>query len=262
MTLYLHECKRGLKSFLIWSLSLGLLAVICLMLYPEMKDQSAQLNDMFSGLGSFTSAFGMDVLGFADAMGFYGIECGACLGLGGGLYAAFLGSGMISKEESGHTAEFLYTNPLSRTQILLQKYAALITQLIGFNLVWALFSLGSFAYIGEEPAWKAFLLFQFAQFVLQLELATFSFLFSAFLGRSSLGAGIGLMAAMYFLSMWGNISDSVDGVQFITPYWYADASRVIADAQIDGKLMLLGVLYLVIALLITIVGYNRKDITA
>lgn len=262
MTLYLHECKRGLKSFLIWSLSLGVLAIFCLILYPEMKGQADQIDDMFSSLGSFTSAFGMDVLGFGDAMGFYGVECGACLGLGGGLYAAFLGSGMISKEESGHTAEFLYTNPISRTYILFQKYTALVTQLLGFNLIWMICALGTFAYIGEEPAWKAFFLFQIAQFMLQLELATFSFLFSAFLGRSSLGAGIGLMAAMYFLSMWGNISDIVDGVQYITPYWYADASRVIAEAQIDGKLVALGIVYLVVALIITIIGYNRKDITA
>ena len=45
------------------------------------------VSDMFSSMGSFTAAFGMDKISFGNVMGFYGIECGNILGLGGAFFA-------------------------------------------------------------------------------------------------------------------------------------------------------------------------------
>lgn len=262
MTILLHELRRGAKSFWVWSLSVGALLLVCLMLYPGLKEQAGQVSEMFSNMGGFSAAFGMNVLGFGTAMGFYGIECGACLALGGGMYAAFVGSGLIAKEETGHTAEFLYTHPISRTRVLVEKFAALKLQLIGFNVVCVLFSLGGFAWAGETPAWKAFFLYQLAQLWLQIEIGALCFAISAFAGRSAFGAGLGLMALLYFLSLWGNISDQVTWVKYITPFWYADASRVIADSTLDLPLMGLGLLYMAAAFVAALVCYNHRDIRA
>ncbi len=151
MTIYWHELRRGAKAFWIWALSVGALALICMLLYPSMQKQADQVTAMFSQMGGFSSAFGMDVMNMGTAMGFYGIECGACLALGGGLYAAFAASALLSKEEIGHTAEFLYTHPISRTRVLVEKFAALKTQLIAFDLVWIACSLIGFWYAGEWP---------------------------------------------------------------------------------------------------------------
>ncbi|MDD4851092.1 MAG: ABC transporter permease subunit [Gemmiger sp.] len=262
MTIYLHELKRGTKSFWIWALSVGALALVCLLQYPQMQSQADAASAIFADLGGFTAAFGMDVLGFGTAMGFYGVECGACLGLGGGLYAAFAGSALLAKEETGHTAEFLYTQPISRARILGQKFLALTTQIVAFNLVWVACALAGFFYVGENPAWKAFWLYQLAQLLMQLEIAGFCFAVSACLGRAALGGGIGVMALLYFLSMWGNISDDVAWVKYITPYWYADAARILPEAKLDLPLMALGAAYLAAVLGATLWYYGKKDITA
>lgn len=262
MTIYLHELKRNAKAFWIWSVSVGALLLVCLALYPEMRGQAEAASEMFANLGGFSAAFGMDVLGFGTAMGFYGIECGACLSLGGGLYAAFAGSGLICKEETGHTAEFLYTHPISRSRVLMEKFAALKTQIFCFNLVCLLCALAGFWYVGEAPEWKAFLLYHLAQVWMQIELATLCFACSAFAGRAALGCGIGVMALGYFLALWGNISEKVDFVRYITPFWYADSSRVLADAALDWPLMLLGLGYGAAAFCAALWYYRKKDIGA
>jgi len=262
MTVYRYELRRSAKSFLIWSFSVGALALMCMLLYPSLQSQVATISDSFSEMGGFTAAFGMDVLNLGTLMGFYGIECGTCLGLGGGLYAAFTASGLLSGEELGHTAEFLYTHPLSRVRILTEKFAAFLTQLLAFNGVWVLCALAGFTYAGEAPAWKAFWLFQLAQLFLQAEIGAVCFLLSAFAGRGALGGGIGVMAAFYTLSLWGNISEKVDFVRFLTPYWYADASRVLPDASIDGGLLALSLCIAAASFLAALLYYDRRDIGA
>ncbi len=75
-------------------------------LFPEMKGQMDSVSDMFASMGSFTEAFGMDRLNFGTLIGFYAVECGNILGLGGAFYASLCAVGILSKEEKDKTAEF------------------------------------------------------------------------------------------------------------------------------------------------------------
>ena len=78
-----------------------------------------------SNMGSFSDAFGMNNLSFAHFTDYFSIECGNVMGLGGAVFAAITGVLMLSKEEKEHTAEFLFTHPLSRSRIVLEKLLAL-----------------------------------------------------------------------------------------------------------------------------------------
>lgn len=53
------------------------------------------------------AAFGMDKINFGEFIGFFGVECGNVLGMGGALYAALLGISALAKEEREHTVYFL-----------------------------------------------------------------------------------------------------------------------------------------------------------
>ena len=114
MTLVRHELKQGRTAFIIWTAAIGFLLAVCVFLFPEMKGQMEDVSDMFSSMGSFTAAFGMDRLNFGTLIGFYAIECGNVLGLGGAFYASLCAVGILCKEEKERTAEFLLTHPVSR----------------------------------------------------------------------------------------------------------------------------------------------------
>lgn len=262
MTIFRHELKRGRMAFLIWTGTIVFMIVICMFLYPEMKNQMSEINDMFASMGGFTAAFGMDKVSFGEVMGFYAIEGGNMLGIGGGFFAAYLGISILAKEEKERTAEFLLTHPVSRSSVLAQKLLAVIVQIIVMNVLVTGVAAGSFGAIGEELAVKEFLLLHGAFLVMQLEIACICFAISAFLKRGGIGIGLGLAAVLYFLNIICNISEKAEVLRYVTPFAYAEASDIVAEAGIDGMLMLLGVTYSLVAVVIGWLHYVRKDIAA
>ena len=48
-----HELNTQKLSLIIWSCSIGIFMAICVFIFPQMKDQSDQITDMFSSIGSF-----------------------------------------------------------------------------------------------------------------------------------------------------------------------------------------------------------------
>ncbi len=260
MIVFFHELKRGRIAFAIWTGVIAFMVIVCMALFPEMKEQMAGINDLFANMGSFTAAFGMDVVSFGEVMGFYAIECGNILGLGGAFYAALLGITALAKEEKEHTAEFLLTHPVTRFSVACQKLAAVFAQLLVMNLLVVAVALVSFRMIGEPLKTEEFLLLHGAFLVMQLEIAGICFGISAFVKGSGLGLGLGLAAVLYFLNIIANISDQAKVLRFITPFAYAEASKIVADARIDMELLGIGVLYGMIAVIVGIGYYRRKDI--
>lgn len=83
MTLMKHEMRQGKISLLVWTISIAFLIAMCIMLFPEMKGEMDSVSKLFASMGSFSSAFGMDKVNFGTLLGFYVVECGNILGLGG-----------------------------------------------------------------------------------------------------------------------------------------------------------------------------------
>ena len=240
MTLIKHELRQGRIPFLIWTASVGFLLAVCVFLFPEMKGQMEDVGDVFSSMGSFSDAFGMDRLNFGTLLGFYAIECGNVLGLGGAFFAALCGAGILSKEEKDRTAEFLLTHPVSRARIVTEKLVSVYAQIIAMNLVIYGISLGSIAAIGESVPWKELNLLHLAYFLLQAELAGICFGISAFVRRGSAGIGLGIAAGMYFLNLVANIAQAAEFLKYVTPFGYAEGADIIEKGCLDGTLVAIG----------------------
>lgn len=262
MTVCVHEIKRGRLALALWTGVLAFLILVCMALYPEMKEQMAGINALFSNMGSFTAAFGMDKVSFGEIMGFYAIECGNILGLGGAFFAALLGITALAEEERAHTAEFLLTHPVSRRSVGLQKYLAVILQLMIMNGVIVAVSVLSFQVIGENIQVKEFVLLHFAFLIMQIETAGICLGISAFLRGNTMGLGLGIAAVFYFLNLIRNISGKAEFLRWLTPFAYADASDIVAKGGIDEALAGLGLVYMVIGIFAGMWYYSKKDITA
>ena len=260
MTLLKHELKQGSRTLAIWTASIGFLVAICLFLFPEMKGEMDNVSDMFASMGSFTAAFGMDRLNFGTLIGFYAVECGNILGLGGAFFASLIAVSALAKEEKERTAEFLLSHPVSRVSVISSKLAALVIQIVVMNAVIFALSAACIAAIGEEPAWKEICLLHLAYFLLQLELAGICFGISAFLRRGSLGVGLGIAAIMYFLNIIANISEKAEFLKLITPFGYAEGADIVSNGSLDAKLVLIGMAFALIGVAAAYFWYSRKDI--
>lgn len=262
MTIYIKELKQSFRSLCIWTASIAFMMLVCILLFPEMKSEMDSVSDLFANMGGFTAAFGMDKLSFGEIMGFYGIECGNVLSIGGGFFAALAGISVLANEEKERTAEFLLTHPVSRFSVVSQKLLSVLTQVVVLNVVVVGVSLISAAVVGEEFEMKEFLLLHIAYLIMQLEISCICFGISAFIRRGSIGIGLGLALALYFLNIVCNISEQAEFLRYITPYAYADASSIISKSKLDFGLIAVGAAVAVIGAAVGFFRYLKKDISA
>ena len=255
-----HELRQGWVSLAVWTGAIGFLMAVCIFLFPEMKGQMEGVNEIFASMGSFTAAFGMDRLNFGTLVGFYGVECGNILGLGGAFYAALCAVGVLAKEEKEGTAEFLLTHPVSRGRVLTQKLAAVLLQIVVLNLAVYGIALVSIAAIGEDMPWKEVSLMHLAYFLMQIEIAGICFGISAFVRSGSVGIGLGLATMLYFLNLAANIAESAEFLKYITPFGYTEGADIVSSGKLDGLMVLLGMLYGAIGIAAGYWHYCKKDI--
>ena len=260
MTLVQHELKQSRISLIVWTLSIASLLAVCVFLYPSMKNEMDAVSEMFSSMGSFTAAFGMDKVSFGTLTGFYVVECGNIVGLGGAFFAALCGISVLAKEEKEHTAEFLMTHPVSRWRVVTDKLIAVIFQLVILNVAVYLTAVVFIALIGEDIPWKELNLLHLAYFFLQVETATVCFGISAFLRRSGMGIGLGIAMLFYFLNLVANITEEADFLKYITPFGYAEGADIVNSLSVNGEMLAVGVAFTVAGIVISYVKYCKKDL--
>lgn len=260
MTLIKHELKKGCKSLAIWTLTIGFFVVICVLMFPEMKGEMEDVSEMFSSMGAFTQAFGMDKLNFGTLMGFYAIECGNILGIGGAFYAAILGITALAKEEKERTAEFLLSHPISRNKIITEKLIAIFIQVITMNVLVFFMSVISIVSINEEILWRELLLLHLSYFLVQIVLTGICFGISAFIRSSGIGAGIGLAITMYFINIVSNITDSVKNLKYITPFGFAEGADIMLNVDLDWNIVAINMFFSLVGVVVAYMKYINKDI--
>lgn len=260
MTIVKHELRQGKTSFVIWTASIGILLAICVFLFPEMKGEMDGISSMFASMGSFSAAFGMDKLNFGTLTGYYAIECGNILGLGGAFYASLCAVNVLSKEEKDQTAEFLLTHPVSRVRIITEKLIAVLLQITAVNLIIYALSTGSMMAINEDIPWKELNLLHLAYYILQIELAGICFGISAFMRKGSVGTGIGMAAIMYFTNLIANIAEVAEFLKYITPFGYCNGADIVTNGSLDMAMVITGTAIGIAGITAAYLKYTRKDI--
>ncbi len=260
MTIFYNELKRGYKNILVWGISIAFILSLCLLLFPDIQEQMTSMSSIFSKFGVFTSAFGLDKLDMGTLMGYYGVECGQILGIGGAFYAGFLGGNMLSKEEEKKTAEFLLTHPVKRSVVIINKLVSSICQIVIVNAIIVICVLLSSAVIREKIDMHSFFLLHLAHILLQIQIFLFCMGISGILNRGGGGMGIGVACAFYFLSMVSKLTTQTEGLGYLTPFTYADSSYIIPYHQIQVDCVLYGFLIAGIMFGIGALTFCRKDI--
>lgn len=237
MTIFKKELRTNAVGCCIWTLAIGGLMALCVGLYPSMAGQMEEVSALFAQMGDFSAAFGLDTLPLGSLTGFYGTECGNLLGLGGAFYAALTAVGMLAGERGGGTAEFLLTHPVSRLRVGLEKLAALAVLVLALNAVCLACGAGAAAAVEGEADWPALLRFHGAMLLMQWQVGGICFGLSALLRRGGAGIALGLTALLYFAGLLINLDDRLNALRFFTPYYYADAARVLSGQPLAAALL-------------------------
>lgn len=262
MTVFFHELKRGRLSLIIWTAAISFILAVTILIFPQMKPQMEDMDKMVANMGALSSAFGMDKMGMSEFINYFALECGSMLGLGGALFAALLGISALAKEEKEHTAEFLYTLPLSRSCIVLQKLLSVVVQIIILDIFTTGCTLGCIYAVGESVEAEAMVPLLLSYLLLQLETAMLCFGISAFIRGNGLGLGLGLALGLYFINLISNITEDAKWLKYITPFSYAEGSDIIADHSIEPKYLAAGAIMSAFAVSAAFIKYRKKNLAA
>lgn len=230
MNLYLRELRANLKAFLIWSISaIALISVAVAKYYRQEGSQT--LTDIIATMPkSIQTVFGFGKLDLSTAIGAYGIIF-MYITLLGTLYAANIGSRILSKEETDKTFEFLYCKGVSRNKILTSKMIAMLTYLLLFTAIIELTSVLVVKTATKTNIIKESLELMIGLFLLKLLFAFLGMFLSVLLKKSQRAASLnaGILLVLFFLSIVTNYSEKFSFFGYVTPYAYFDAKSVIPE---------------------------------
>ena len=156
MNIIKRELRANLKPIIIWSsvLTLMILAVStefsAFRDSPEIMAAMDQFEFMFQAIGGSMANVGTPE-GFISLMSIY-------IYLPISIYGALLGSSIISKEERDKTAEYLFTLPIKRNQVLLRKLiVAVFYQLVFIVYILSMIT-GVFYRFGLDSVFYSFMI--------------------------------------------------------------------------------------------------------
>lgn len=262
LTIYKHEMKFYIKSLLIWALSVGGLSFMCILLFSSLKESMAGMAETYASMGAFSDAFGMNKLSIATLAGFYATEVGTIHGLGGAMFAAIVSMVVISKEEDGHTSEFLYTLPVSRGKVITAKLGAVITNIFVFNIICVCMYLLGFVILGESVSTKEFSLFHAMQFLMQLEIAGICFGLSACTKKNKLGVGLGVVLLLYAYDLITRVIPDLSDYKVISPFSYANAADIFSGEKMSAVGLVIGIALLLASIITAYAVYSKRDLAA
>ena len=262
MTLWKHEIKMNLKSLLIWSMCVGASCFGCLLLFMGLESTMDEMAGAYADMGSFSTAFGLDKMAINTIEGFYATEIALIFAIGGAMFAAMCGAGIIAKEEEGHTSEFLNTLPLGRGRIVCAKYAAFVMLVLLFQVICIAWMLVGFAGAGDFPPAKEFMVFHGLQFLMQLEVGTICFLISACCKKRQTGAAIGLALLFYIMDLMCRILPDIKNLKYITPFYYSNASDIFADQNPEPVMIGISMAVTLACAVISGIVYGKRDLAA
>lgn len=256
------ELRLNFKAFLIWSMVVGGMGMACILLYSSMQDTMKEMADAFSNMGAFSDAFGMSTLSIATIEGYFATEVGVLHSLGGGMFAAVLSIAILSKEEEGHTGEFLFSLPVSRKTVVAAKALCVMLVLVMFTVVCGcLYALG-FAFLGETIPVREFFTFMTGQLMLDLEIAGICLAISAISGKNRMGLGLGITLLLYMYDIIGRVVPSLKDYLFLGPYSYANASVIFSDGDISAGAYVMAACVLVAAVAFSFTYYDKRDLAS
>lgn len=259
-TLYKHEMKTYIKSLLIWVICVGGMGFACILLFSSMKESMEGMAESFASMGGFSDAFGMSRLSIATLAGFYATEIGTIHGLGGAMFAAIISTVILSKEEDGHTSEFLFSLPVKKSSVVTAKWAAVFSHVLLFNILCVGLYLCGILALGEEISMQEFFLYHLMQFVMQLEICAVCFAISAFMKKNKLGLGLGIVLLFYAYDLIARVIPDLSDYKIISPFSYANAADIFSTGEIETAATCIGVGVLVIGVFLAYGVYTKRDL--
>lgn len=256
------ELRLNRRFFLIWGGIIVLILAIYLPFFPYMQNNN--YSKILEGFPeALLEAFNMRNIIFQDINYYYAGLVMQYLLLLSVIFSATLAGRMISREADLNTAEFLFTHPLTRAQIMASKTAVfIILNLILWIILYALTIIMGSMIAPEDINTNGQLLVHLAGFLAVLAAGGIAFAAAPFIntvqGATSIGVGLGF--GFFLIDALSKMTDKLSFLKHLNIYYYAALEDAAVGEPFLGGLLVLPLVFL----LGTGLGFlflNRKEFT-
>ncbi len=260
MNIIKRELRANLKALIIWVAALSLIILAASTEFgayqnnPDLIAAFDGFEDMFAALGGSITNIGTPE-GFLSLMSIY-------LYLPASIYGALLGSSIISKEEKNKTAEYLFTLPVKRNQVLRSKVIAAIFYQIIFVLIVIIAATLIFYRYDLNSAFYSFMKYMFvALTMISLIFMSIGMLLSSYLKQYKKSGSItlGLLIGSYMLNMLIGVIEELEFLKYFVPFQYFTPEEMI-NGNIEFIFMFLSLLVITSCITGVFVFYKKRDL--
>ena len=269
MNIFKFEFKRQFKSLVIWSIVCSALVVLFMALFPSMKDMGIQhlVGDKLDALPpamlkAFNISGMMDFSNIKDFMGY----CIQYIVIASGIYGAILGVSALSKEEKEGTIEFLYSKPVTRSNIVTSKLLVSALIMFLFIIIVGAVTMVMGIIVKPEDIIIMDLLMDIKMIYIGGALLGYTFIAFGFLlsmiikPKTNVTAiALGVFFASYFIGVIGKLKEGLEWLIYFSPADYFIQSRLLNEG-LEVKYIIAALMIIVISIIATYTIYNKKDL--
>lgn len=252
------------RSTVWWVLGMVALAGLTVAFFPAIRDDTESYENLFDSLpDGLLSVFGVEdgsslvtAVGLVNSRLYTGIGpvILAVLGIG-------LGTAAVAGEEERGTLDLLLAQPVSRRQIVIEKFAAAVV-IIGL-VVLALFGILAVLnpIVDLDFRLRGMIGANLTLGLLALSFCALATAVGAGTGNRGLTIGVsaGVTAAFFFVNGLAGLVDEIAWTRRLTPFfWLQDPNPLANGLDIASVLVFLAAI--VVLLTAAIWGFNRRDI--
>jgi ABC-2 type transport system permease protein len=231
-------------------------------MFPAFKEPLEEMAS--SGLfESFTSFFGPAAFDMATYVGFINLELYQIFWIIIlGILIGFIAASLVSKEIEGKTIDILMSNPISRKQIVFEKFIGLIPMILIINFATMLSVMGVTVGIGEELSFGNLFLTHLASIPYFIGVLSIGLLISVIINEKMKASiiFIGLFMGMYVIETLSKTVPAYEsvGVVSITHYFIPYDTLKFGDFGAVEALVLLCII--TVCLILSMIYFEHKDI--
>ena len=252
--------KDYLKSTLILTLLFSGMAAMYAGMYPAFKDMMVDMMDS-SALDSFAFIPGYEDM--ASYIGFLNIEMYQIFWvLILGIILGFLAASVIAKEVESKTIDILMSNPVSRKQIIIEKFLGLIPMVLIINFAAMLVIMGATVGIGEDlDFWNLFLT-HVISVPYFLAIVSIGILFSTIFDEKMKASIVtmSLVVVIFIFDSIANLIPDYEALGYLSLKSYFTPYDALKFGEIDGVGTGVLILVSIVALVIAVFYFDYKDI--
>lgn len=262
MNIFRRELRSNRRATIIWTAALASLILLFMTLFPAFSKDIATSKKLIGSLPPVVrNVLGIQLANFFTIFGFYAYLFSFAV-LTGAVQAMNLGTSIISKEDSGKTAEFLLTKPVTRTRVMTAKLLAALISLAFTNVIYLAVALAAAKAVSTEPfSAKIFIMISLILLFVQLFFLALGVLLSVILPKikSVIAVSLPVVFGFFIIAALGSVLGD-EAVRYVTPFKFYDPAYIVKHGSYEGRFIAVEIVFIIVAVAASYVIYAKKDI--